>query len=130
LRKHKNYKERDSIVNMGSSKNPFWRVFKEYEQPRVELSRVPDIFAPISTSTKEAFHKTLNHFKVKNEDSNFLSKKNRITGKSSEFNFGNIKDISQIYVSLIFYIVFIDFIFSLYYLIYLVRRQRFTRVRN
>jgi len=78
-----------------------WRSFKDNNEKKVELIRPPDIYSPVSTN--DAFYKTLNHFKVTDVENNFLKSKNQFTGEKSAFNFYNIGNVSQIYVSLFNY---------------------------
>lgn len=92
---------RNVTINIGSTKNPMWRSFKDNNEKKVELIRPPELNSPVSTS--DAFYKTLSHFKVTDVENNFLKSKNQFTGEKSAFNFYNIGNVSQIYVSLFNY---------------------------
>ena len=97
LRKPKHFVgDRDTITNMGSEKHPIWRFFKEHDNRNVELVRVPDPLSPVTTES--AYNKTLLHFKVKDENNNFLNQKNNVTGITSPFSFNNIKNVSSLFV--------------------------------
>jgi len=94
LRKPKSFRgTRDSIINIGSTKHPIWRSFKDHGDKNIELVRAQD-------TPEKNFSKTLSHFKFQNEFNNVVNNRNIETGKKSPFNMQNIKDIGQIYVKL------------------------------
>lgn len=100
LRKPKCFRgTRDSIINIGSTKHPIWRSFKDHGDQNIELVRGQDMMSSLS-SPEKIFSKTLSHFKFQNEFNNVVNNRNIETGDKSPFNMQNIKDVGQIFVKL------------------------------
>jgi len=85
-------------MNIGTENIPYWKVLKEPCVKNVELVRTATPFTPLKRSSSAAFVETLNYFKVKDTNNNFLSNKHPISGVSSPFTFKNIKNIEDVYV--------------------------------